>query len=135
MGLINEFKEFAMRGNVVDMAVGIVIGAAFGQIVSGTFIEVAQQIAAALDVVRKLGARLALEDKDGCFGAETEGTQPALFRVVVDYHNGVAHVRVSKVVSRALAHMHQPSRNAFGGCDRRDDAVGAHGQHGQFNIK
>ena len=31
--MLNEFKEFAMKGNVVDMAVGIVIGAAFGTIV------------------------------------------------------------------------------------------------------
>ncbi|HEU5468713.1 MAG TPA: large-conductance mechanosensitive channel protein MscL [Steroidobacteraceae bacterium] len=34
MSLLSEFKEFAMKGNVVDMAVGIVIGAAFGKIVS-----------------------------------------------------------------------------------------------------
>lgn len=34
MGIIKEFKEFAMRGNVIDMAVGIIIGAAFGGIVS-----------------------------------------------------------------------------------------------------
>lgn len=34
MSMIKEFREFAMRGNVVDMAVGIVIGAAFGKIVS-----------------------------------------------------------------------------------------------------
>ena len=34
MGMMSEFKGFAMRGNVVDMAVGIVIGAAFGKIVS-----------------------------------------------------------------------------------------------------
>ncbi|MCA9262841.1 MAG: large conductance mechanosensitive channel protein MscL [Planctomycetales bacterium] len=34
MGLIKEFKEFAMRGNVMDMAVGIIIGGAFGKIVS-----------------------------------------------------------------------------------------------------
>jgi large conductance mechanosensitive channel len=32
--MFKEFKEFAMRGNVVDMAVGIIIGAAFGRIVS-----------------------------------------------------------------------------------------------------
>ena len=32
--MLQEFKEFAMRGNVVDMAVGIIIGAAFGKIVS-----------------------------------------------------------------------------------------------------
>jgi len=34
MGMIKEFREFAMRGNVVDMAVGIIIGVAFGSIVS-----------------------------------------------------------------------------------------------------
>lgn len=34
MKLIDEFKAFAMKGNVVDMAVGIIIGAAFGRIVS-----------------------------------------------------------------------------------------------------
>ncbi|MEQ1904673.1 MAG: large conductance mechanosensitive channel protein MscL [Pirellulaceae bacterium] len=34
MGMIQEFKDFAMRGNVVDLAVGVVIGAAFGKIVS-----------------------------------------------------------------------------------------------------
>jgi large conductance mechanosensitive channel len=34
MSLLTEFKEFAMKGNVVDMAVGVVIGTAFGKIVS-----------------------------------------------------------------------------------------------------
>jgi large conductance mechanosensitive channel len=34
MGMMSEFREFAMRGNVVDMAVGIVIGGAFGKIVT-----------------------------------------------------------------------------------------------------
>ena len=34
MGMLKEFKEFAMRGNVVDMAVGIIIGGAFGKIVT-----------------------------------------------------------------------------------------------------
>jgi large conductance mechanosensitive channel len=34
MSLMSEFKEFAMRGNVVDLAVGVIIGAAFGKIVS-----------------------------------------------------------------------------------------------------
>jgi large conductance mechanosensitive channel len=34
MGMISEFKAFAMRGNVVDMAVGVVMGAAFGKIVT-----------------------------------------------------------------------------------------------------
>ncbi|MEM7411677.1 MAG: large-conductance mechanosensitive channel protein MscL [Myxococcota bacterium] len=34
MGMLSEFKDFAMRGNVVDMAVGVVIGGAFGKIVT-----------------------------------------------------------------------------------------------------
>ncbi len=33
MGMVKEFKDFAMRGNVVDLAVGVIIGAAFGKIV------------------------------------------------------------------------------------------------------
>ena len=32
--LVKEFKEFAMRGNVLDMAVGVIIGAAFGKVVT-----------------------------------------------------------------------------------------------------
>jgi large conductance mechanosensitive channel len=34
MGMVQEFKEFAMKGNVVDLAVGVIIGGAFGKIVS-----------------------------------------------------------------------------------------------------
>lgn len=35
MGMIKEFKEFAMKGNLVDMAIGVVMGGAFGKVVSG----------------------------------------------------------------------------------------------------
>jgi large conductance mechanosensitive channel len=38
MGMLSEFKDFAIKGNVVDMAVGIIVGAAFGKIVS-SFVE------------------------------------------------------------------------------------------------
>lgn len=40
MKLFDEFKEFAMRGNVVDMAVGIIIGGAFGKIISSLVADV-----------------------------------------------------------------------------------------------
>src|SRR5687768_16870510 len=40
MSLLSEFKEFAMKGNVVDLAVGIIIGAAFGKIVSSFVADV-----------------------------------------------------------------------------------------------
>jgi large conductance mechanosensitive channel len=40
MGMMKEFKQFAMRGNVMDMAIGIIIGAAFGKIVSSIVADV-----------------------------------------------------------------------------------------------
>ena len=40
MAMLKEFREFAMRGNVVDMAVGIIIGAAFGKIVASLVADV-----------------------------------------------------------------------------------------------
>jgi large conductance mechanosensitive channel len=49
--MLKEFKAFAMRGNVVDLAVGVIIGGAFGKIV-GSFIE---------DVITPLALKPALE--------------------------------------------------------------------------
>ena len=40
MGMMKEFKEFAVKGNMIDMAVGIIIGAAFGKIVSSLVADV-----------------------------------------------------------------------------------------------
>ena len=40
MSIIKDFKEFAVKGNVVDMAVGIIIGAAFGKIISSVVTDV-----------------------------------------------------------------------------------------------
>jgi large conductance mechanosensitive channel len=40
MSLLKEFKEFAVKGNVIDMAVGITIGAAFGKVVSSVVSDV-----------------------------------------------------------------------------------------------
>jgi large conductance mechanosensitive channel len=51
MGMISEFKAFAMKGNVVDLAVGVIIGGAFGKIVS-SFID---------DVITPLLLKPALE--------------------------------------------------------------------------
>lgn len=53
MGMLDEFKTFAMRGNVVDLAVGVVIGAAFGTIVNSlvgdVFMPIIGQITAGVD--------------------------------------------------------------------------------------
>lgn len=40
MSIVREFKEFAVRGNVIDMAVGVVVGSAFGKIVSSVVSDV-----------------------------------------------------------------------------------------------
>lgn len=51
MGMMKEFKEFAMKGNVIDLAIGVVIGAAFGKIV-GSMVD---------DVITPLLLKPALE--------------------------------------------------------------------------
>lgn len=48
MSFVQEFKEFAMRGNVLDMAVGVVIGGAFGKIVSSLVGDVIMPIVGVL---------------------------------------------------------------------------------------
>ena len=40
MGMMSEFKEFAVKGNVIDMAVGVIIGGAFGKIVSSVVSDI-----------------------------------------------------------------------------------------------
>lgn len=40
MGILKEFKEFAMRGNVIDLAIGVIVGGAFGKIVSSLIDDV-----------------------------------------------------------------------------------------------
>ena len=40
MGMMQEFKEFAMKGNVIDLAVGVIIGAAFGKIVDSLVADI-----------------------------------------------------------------------------------------------
>ncbi|TCP93377.1 large conductance mechanosensitive channel [Cricetibacter osteomyelitidis] len=44
MSFMKEFREFAMKGNVVDMAVGVIIGGAFGKIVSSLVADIAMPV-------------------------------------------------------------------------------------------
>lgn len=74
MSMIKEFKEFAMRGNVVDMAVGIIIGGAFGKIISSFVADVLMP-----PIGLMLGgmdfSKLALTLKEG-----SEGVEPVLLK-------------------------------------------------------
>ncbi|ODU70866.1 MAG: large-conductance mechanosensitive channel protein [Lautropia sp. SCN 66-9] len=48
MGMMAEFKEFAMKGNVMDLAIGVIIGGAFGKIVDSLVNDVIMPVIAAL---------------------------------------------------------------------------------------
>lgn len=48
MGFVKEFKQFALRGNVMDLAVGVIIGAAFGKIVDSVVNDLIMPIVASL---------------------------------------------------------------------------------------
>lgn len=66
MGMLKEFKDFAMKGNVIDMAVGIIIGAAFGKIVSSLVSDVIMPpIGVALGNVDFSSLVLTLKQKSG----------------------------------------------------------------------
>jgi large conductance mechanosensitive channel len=72
MSMIKEFREFAMRGNVIDMAVGIVIGAAFGKIVSSFVNDVLMPpLGVALGGMNFTGLALTLKAASGDVAAVT----------------------------------------------------------------
>lgn len=71
--MLKEFKEFAMKGNMVDMAVGIVIGAAFGAIIASLVADV---------LMPPLGLLLGNVDFSNLFLVLKEGTSPGPFATV-----------------------------------------------------
>mgnify|MGYP001225183069 CR=1 FL=1 len=80
MSFMSEFKTFAMRGNVVDLAVGVVIGAAFGKIVSSLVDGVIMPVVGLLVGGKDFG-NLAITLKDAVVDAQGEVvTQAVLFK-------------------------------------------------------
>jgi len=65
--ILKEFKEFAVRGNMIDMAVGIIIGAAFGAIVSSLVSDI---------IMPPIGLALGNVDFSNLFWVMKEGTNP-----------------------------------------------------------
>jgi len=66
--IIGEFKEFAMRGNFIDMAVGVTVGGAFGRIVTSLVNDVVMPVISAMTGrvdLANLAFTIALADKDG----------------------------------------------------------------------
>ncbi len=77
MSIISEFKAFAMRGNVVDLAVGVVIGAAFGKIVSSLVDGLIMPVVGLLVGGVNFGD-LAITLKEAVVGADGAVTAPAV---------------------------------------------------------
>jgi large conductance mechanosensitive channel len=71
--MLKEFKEFAMRGNVVDLAVGVIIGAAFGKIVDSLVRDV---------IMPPIGLALGRVDFANLFVVLREGGQPGPYATV-----------------------------------------------------
>lgn len=71
--MLKEFREFAMRGNVVDLAVGVIIGAAFGKIVDSLVRDV---------VMPPIGLALGRVDFSNLFLVLREGGQPGPYATV-----------------------------------------------------
>ena len=79
--MLKEFKEFAMRGNVVDMAVGIIIGAAFGAIIKSLVSDV---------IMPPIGLLLGNVDFTNLFVVIKEGTTAGPFASLADAHKAGA---------------------------------------------
>lgn len=62
MSLLKDFKEFALKGNVVDMAVGVIIGGAFGKIVSSVVGDLIMPLFAAMGGVNTTDLKLTLKE-------------------------------------------------------------------------
>ena len=85
MGMVKEFKEFTMKGNMMDMAVGIIIGAAFGKIVSSVVADVLMPpLGLLLGGVNFAGLKLTLKEAVGDTAAVTLN-YGAFLQTVVDF--------------------------------------------------
>ena len=85
MGMVKEFKEFAMKGNMMDMAVGIIIGAAFGKIVSSVVADVLMPpLGLLLGGVNFAGLKLTLKEAVGSSAAVTLN-YGAFLQTVMDF--------------------------------------------------
>lgn len=73
--MFKEFKQFAMRGNVIDLAVGVVIGAAFGKIVTSLVNDI---------IMPPIGMLVGKVDFANIFWVLHEGTTPSPYATLID---------------------------------------------------
>lgn len=86
MGMISEFKAFAMRGNIVDMAVGIIIGTSFGRIVTSLVNDVLMPpLGIALGKVDFTKLKLVIQKAQAAVMEGTNVVKPAVDQVAINY--------------------------------------------------
>lgn len=87
MSIVSEFRDFAMKGNVVDLAVGVIIGAAFGTIVSSLVDDIVMPpIGLMLAGIDFSTLKLVIQQGAPAVGAEgTEGYVAAVPEVAINY--------------------------------------------------
>jgi len=93
MGLFKEFRDFAMRGNVVDMAVGIIIGGAFGKVVSSLVTDI---------VMPPFGLLLAsIPFKDQCISL-VDGKLISTSEALVDPKHPIPTINIGTFINSVL---------------------------------
>jgi len=90
MGMIKEFREFAARGNVIDLAVGVIIGAAFGKVVTSAVNDL---------IMPPIGMALGQVDFSNLFVALDRGSYESLAKAKAD---GAATLNYGVFLNTAL---------------------------------
>ena len=97
MGMLQEFKEFAIKGNLIDMAIGVVMGSAFGKVVSafidGMVMPAIGMITGGVDFTQK---KIVLKE---AVAAAADGATPAVAEVAVKYGAFISEVITFTVVA------------------------------------
>lgn len=100
MGMLQEFKEFAIKGNLIDMAVGVVMGGAFGKVVSsfidGMVMPAVGMISGGVDFTQK---KIVLKE---AVAASADGSTPAVAEVAIKYGAFISEIITFTVVAAVV---------------------------------
>ena len=115
MGMISEFKEFIAKGNVLDLAVGVVIGGAFGKIVSSLVDKIIMPVVGLLTGGVDF-SKWSITLKDAVVDAAGKETSPALVLGFGDFINAIIQFLIIAfvifLVIRAYNRMRAPAADA-----------------------
>ena len=115
MGMVSEFKEFISKGNVLDLAVGVVIGGAFGKIVSSLVDKIIMPVVGLLTGGVDF-SKWSITLKDAVVDAAGKDTTPALVLGFGDFINAIIQFLIIAfvifLVIRAYNRMRTPAADA-----------------------